>query len=113
MHVYPHVFIGNTTRKRINNNQNDNKQLEVSITNLSQEIIELKLAVEKLTDVYNFVPVDTPTTPPTKPVEPTEPTDETPPTEEEPPFDNNEPITTIEVTEEFLTAINHHLWLLN
>ena len=110
---YPNVLIGNTTKKRIGNNQSNNKQLEISITNLSRELIELKLAIEKLTNVYNSVPVDTPTTPPTEPVEPTEPTDETPPTEEEPPTDNNEPITTIEVTEEFYTAINYHLWLLN
>ncbi len=112
MHVYPHILIGNTTRKRINNNQNDNKQLEISITNLSQEITELKLAVEKLTDVYNSVPVDTPVTPPTEPVEPTEPTDETPPTEESP-IEPTNPITAIEVTKEFYTVINHHLWLLN
>ena len=122
---YPNIYSGTNRRKTYRNKvqvlSNNSLSLERAISNLqgevnclNQEVVELKLALTEIIDVlsnFSFTPNPVP---PTEPVEPPvieEPTPE--PTPEPPVEEPTEPITEIEVTEEFYTAINGILWLLN
>ncbi len=123
---YPNIYPGTNKRKTYRNRvqvlSNNSLSLEKSISNLqgevnclNQEVVELKLALTEIIDALNnfsFTPNPVlPTEPVVKPEEPTIPVEPEPPAEE--PTQPTEPITEIEVTEEFYTAINGILWLLN
>ncbi len=115
---YPNIYSGTNKRKTYRNKvqvlSSNSLSLEKTIANLqkevkqlNQEVVELRLALAGIIDVLSDISFDVPITPPTKPLEPPvieEPTEPSEPINE---------IQEIDVTEEFYTAINGILWLLN
>ena len=125
--LYPNVYPENKRRVRATNNNSSLSlnssiiNLEKEVSRLNQEIVDLKLALAQIIDVlsnFSFTPNPVPPTEPVvEPEEPTIPVEPEPPVEEPTePSEPNKPIKEIpeiEVTEEFYTAINGILWLLN
>ena len=126
--LYPNLYPENQRRIRAPKN-NSSLSLNLSIINLEKEvsrlnleIVELKLALAEIIEVLNNFSFLRGSVPPPEPVEPTtepqgppveEPTEPETPTE--PPVEElpKEVLQDIDVTEEFYTAINGTLWLLN
>ncbi len=123
---YPNIYPGTNKRKTYRNKvqvlSNNSLSLERAISNLqrevnrlNQEVVALKLALTEIIDVlsnFSFTPNPVPPTEPVvEPEEPTIPVEPEPPIEE--PTEPINEIQEIDVTEEFYTAINGILWLLN
>ena len=126
--LYPNLYPEKTRRIRAPKNKSSFSlnlsiiNLEKEVSRLNLEIVELKLALAEIIEVLNNFSFLRGSVPPTESVEPTTEPQEPPvekPTEPEtptePPVEElpKEVLQDIDVTEEFYTAINGTLWLLN